>query len=220
MLLLATQAEPQMLAFEHRNLGHLVQPRHFPKVVDTAARGVPWAADNDAFVRFDAEAFERMLHALASLPGCLCVTCPDVVGEGGFTDILFEEWAPRIMRHWLPLAYAVQEEGLEYEWGGVPWGAIEALFIGCAGDEEKLGERVRGLVAEAKRRGKWVHMGRVNSARRIAYAKEIGCDSVDGTKWVRWRDTYLVEGLQLVSAPPQLALANPSPLPGVEGGSR
>jgi hypothetical protein len=206
VLLLATQAEPQMLAFEHPNLGRLVQPRHFPKVAETVARCVPWAADNDAFVGFDAAAFEHMLHALAGLPGCLFVTCPDIVGEGGLTDLLFEEWAPRIMRHGLPLAYVVQEEGLEYEWSGVPWGAIKALFIGCASDEEKLGERVRSLVAEAKCLGKWVHMGRVNSAKRIAYAMEIGCDSVDGTKWVRWRDTYLAEGLQLVSAPPQLAL--------------
>jgi hypothetical protein len=206
VLLLATQAEPQMLAFEHPNLGRLVQPRHFPKVAETAARGVAWAADNDAFLRFDAERFERMLHALVGLPGCLFVTCPDVVGEGGLTDILFEEWAPRILRLGLPLAYVVQEEGLEYEWGGVPWGVIAALFIGCASDEEKLGDRVRALVTEAKRRGKWVHMGRVNSAKRIAYAKAIGCDSVDGTKWVRWRDTYLAEGLQLVAAPTQLAL--------------
>jgi hypothetical protein len=206
VLLLATQAEPQMLAFEHPNLGRLVQPRHYPKVAETARRGVPWAADNDAFLGFNAAAFERMLQVLAGLPGCLFVTCPDVVGEGGLTDIFFEEWAPRIMRHGLPLAYVVQEEGLEYEWGGVPWGAIAALFIGCASDEEKLGERVAELVAEGKRRGKWVHMGRVNSAKRIAYAKAIGCDSVDGTKWVRWRDTYLAQGLHLVSAPAQLAL--------------
>lgn len=126
-----------MLAFEHPHLGRLVQPRHFPKVAETAGRGVPWAADNDAFLGFDAERFERMLHALVGLPGCLFVTCPDIVGEGGLTDIHFEEWAPRIMRHGLPLAYVVQEEGLEYEWGGVPWGAIAALFVGGACDEER-----------------------------------------------------------------------------------
>ena len=27
----------------------------------------------------------------------------------------------------------------------------------------------------------WVHMGRVNSQRRLRYAHAIGCDSVDGT---------------------------------------
>ena len=39
----------------------------------------------------------------------------------------------------------------------------------------------RDLVAEAKERGKWAHMGRVNSMRRYDYARGIGCDSADGT---------------------------------------
>ncbi len=49
MLLLATQAQPQMRAHRHPNLGRLVQPRHYPRVADTARSGVPWAAANDAF---------------------------------------------------------------------------------------------------------------------------------------------------------------------------
>ena len=36
-------------------------------------------------------------------------------------------------------------------------------------------------MTEAKRRGKHVHMGRVNSKTRYRYAEAIGCDSVDGT---------------------------------------
>lgn len=34
-------------------------------------------------------------------------------------------------------------------------------------------------------------MGRVNTPRRVAYDREIGCDSIDGTKWVRFRNIYL-----------------------------
>lgn len=45
----------------------------------------------------------------------------------------------------------------------------------------KLSAAAAGIVNEAKHRGKWVHMGRVNSRRRVLYAKSIGCDSVDGT---------------------------------------
>lgn len=70
----------------------------------------------------------------------------------------------------------------------------------------KLGPAARALVCEAKRRGQWVRMGRVNSLKRIAYAAEIGCDSIDGTGWMRWRNIRLPEGLQAVSAPPQRAL--------------
>jgi len=207
MLLLATQAEPQMLEYAHPHLGRLVQPRHYPRIAETARRGIPWAADNDAFKSFDAAAFEKMLWTLRGLPGCRFVTSPDVVGDAGLTDLLFEEWAPIIARHDLPVAYVIQEDGCEYEPRGIFWGAISALFIGCVNDEEKLGERIRELVVEAKRRGKWVHMGRVNSDRRIRYAREIGCDSVDGTKWVQWRDTHLPSGLESVSRPrPQVSL--------------
>lgn len=62
----------------------------------------------------------------------------------------------------------------------VPWDAFDVLFIG--GDTEwKLGKHARSLIQEAKKRDKWVHMGRVNSARRYRYAQHVGCDSVDGT---------------------------------------
>ncbi len=51
MLLLATQAEPQMVEHAHPNLGRLIQPRHYNALPATIARGVPWAADNDCFQR-------------------------------------------------------------------------------------------------------------------------------------------------------------------------
>lgn len=47
--------------------------------------------------------------------------------------------------------------------------------------EWKEGAHARHLVWEAKERGKWVHMGRVNGESRVLYARDIGCDSVDGT---------------------------------------
>ena len=62
----------------------------------------------------------------------------------------------------------------------MPWDDFDALFIGGTTDW-KLGDGAAQLVREAKRRGKWVHMGRVNSLRRMIYAESIGCDSADGT---------------------------------------
>lgn len=47
--------------------------------------------------------------------------------------------------------------------------------------EWKLGPVAAAITAEAKRRGLWVHMGRVNSRERLDYARQIGCDSADGT---------------------------------------
>jgi hypothetical protein len=74
MLLLATQAQPQMRAHRHPNLGRLLQPRHYPRARATATSGVPWAADNDAFNGWDKYAeqrFLRMVEALSGLSGCL-----------------------------------------------------------------------------------------------------------------------------------------------------
>jgi hypothetical protein len=55
--------------------------------------------------------------------------------------------------------------------------------LSCCGPlvEWKLGEAARDLTTQASVRGKWVHMGRVNSLKRLRYAEMIGCDSVDGT---------------------------------------
>lgn len=47
--------------------------------------------------------------------------------------------------------------------------------------EWKLGEAAAWLVSEARGRGKWVHMGRVNTRARLRRARDVGCDSVDGT---------------------------------------
>jgi hypothetical protein len=203
MLLLVTQAEPQMLAYAHPHLGRLVQPFHYPRIADTAARGVPWAADNAAFGGFAGETprrFDRMLPALQGLPGCLFVVCPDVVGDAEATDLLFAEWSPRIRSLGLPVAYVVQERGVDVDPRRIPWAEVEAIFIGCAEDRVKLGSSVRTVARLAKERGKWLHMGRVNSARRATYAEEIGCDSVDRTGWVRWRERYLQGGLDLLSS--------------------
>ena len=135
MLLLATQAEPQMRAQRHPNLGRLLQPRHYPRAA-TARSGVPWAADNDAFNGgWDEHAerrFLRMVQALSGLPGCLFVVCPDVVGEAGLTSMLFEEYAPLLWSHGLAPAYVLQEPGVEYDRWWIPWGSLGALFIGGA----------------------------------------------------------------------------------------
>lgn len=76
------------------------------------------------------------------------------------------------MRSWfgLPVAFAAQN-GLEDM--DVPWCSFDVLFLG-GDDAWKLGPAARELVAEAKQRHKKVHMGRVNSLKRLWYAEKIG----------------------------------------------
>jgi hypothetical protein len=49
-------------------------------------------------------------------------------------------------------------------------------------------------------------MGRVNSARRLAWAKAIGCDSADGSGYARFTDTHLPPALAHAADPTQLVL--------------
>lgn len=109
---------------------------------------------------------------------CLFATAPDVLGDAAATLERSARFVYKI-RGWfgLPVALVAQDglEGLD-----VPWTWFDVLFIGGS-TAWKLGPAARSLTAEAKARGKRVHMGRVNSLRRLRYAEAIGCDSADGT---------------------------------------
>jgi hypothetical protein len=86
-----------------------------------------------------------------------------------------------------PVALALQN-GAENM--NLPWADIDAVFI--AGDTAwKLSPAAKDLSDQARQLGKWVHMGRVNTWRRLRYAAGIGCDSSDGTCFTRAPDKNL-----------------------------
>lgn len=153
--------------------------------IDTPAQGnkrpagVTWCADNGAFSdKWDANKWWRFLEANASdAATCLFAALPDVVGDWSATLDRSLPWLPKVKQLGYPVAIVLQD-GATAE--TVPWEQVEAVFVGGA-TAWKLGPDARALVAEAKRRGLWVHMGRVNSERRLRYAAHIGCDSADGT---------------------------------------
>ena len=103
---------------------------------------------------------------------CRFVVAPDVVADAEATITRSTPWLARIRSLGLPAALVAQD-GLENM--TVPWDAFDVLFIGGS-TEWKLGEHARRITAEAKVRGKWVHMGRVNSKSRLRFADQIGCD--------------------------------------------
>lgn len=226
-VLLVTTAHPSLYHHPgphgeawHPNLGRLLQPRHTSSAALTAAAGIPWAADNDAFVppplaaelgaaafdRDKQDRFVRMLDRLAGLEGCRFVTVPDVVANAAETARLFEHWRDRVTATGLPVGLVAQNGQDDV---GVPWEAIDALFIG-GDDAFKPADETAELAREAKRRGKWVHWGRVNTRSRIRHCLETeACDSLDGSSWARWRLTHLDKGLrwvaELAATPPLIA---------------
>jgi hypothetical protein len=141
--------------------------------------GQPWAADNGRYAAPQNYTDAKYLGWLAGMPveSCLFATAPDVVGDAAATLALSAPLFAPIRTLGYRVAF-VGQDGQEHL--PVPWDDFDALFIGGT-TTWKLGEGARLLVAEAKRRGKWVHMGRVNSLKRMKYAESIGCDSADGT---------------------------------------
>lgn len=107
-------------------------------------------------------------------PGCLFAVVPDDVCNAAGTDALWLRWAPTVRAMGYRPAYVLQNGCT-----AIPDDA-EVVFTG-GDDDWKLGPEVRALIAEAKRRGLWCHMGRVNTRERLRYAAMQGYDSVDGT---------------------------------------
>ena len=154
--------------------------------IDTPAQGnrrpagVTWCADNGCFGKGYPGAagwLAWLERNAADAPQCRFATAPDVVGDAAATLQLSRPYLAQIRQFGYPAALVAQD-GLENE--VIPWSEFDVLFIGGT-TEWKLGPAAAEIVREAKARGKWVHMGRVNSRKRMRYADSIGCDSTDGT---------------------------------------
>jgi hypothetical protein len=159
--------------------------------IDTPAQGnarpddVTWCADNGCFSdKWDEGKWWKFLVDNAHrADSCLFAVAPDVVGDAVATETRSAPWLAKIRDLGYPVAYVAQDglEDLELPHDGSGWwDAFDVLFIGGT-TAWKLGPHARRLIAQAKARGKWVHMGRVNSEKRYRYAHSIGCDSADGT---------------------------------------
>jgi hypothetical protein len=141
---------------------------------------MPWGVDNGAFSGFDPVAFRELVGRSAGKPGLLWVVCPDVVADARATLEMWRVWSPVLRSASVPVAFVLQDGQERHE---LP--AADCYFIGGS-TEFKLSEAAADLAAEGKRRGAWVHMGRVNSLRRLAIAHDMGCDSVDGSGYSRF----------------------------------
>lgn len=139
--------------------------------------GVPWCLDNGVFVgKFDETFWLAKIEALREyLPTCLFIVIPDVIGNSAETLAQFSHY--RNMVKDFPVAL-VSQDGIKEQEINIPWNDFDCLFVGGS-DEHKLGKEGAWIIQEAKKRNKWVHVGRVNSVSRIL--KFWQADSWDGT---------------------------------------
>lgn len=138
--------------------------------------GHPWMLDNGAFS--DKWTEREWVNALTRwqpyTQTCIAAVCPDVVADADTTLARFWQYAPLIREVGYPVAFVTQD-GLRLR--DVPWGAFDVLFVGGT-DDHKL-RQSWPVINAAIERGVWVHVGRVNTVRRIRLFWQ--ADSVDGT---------------------------------------
>lgn len=141
--------------------------------------GEPWAADTGCFAKPESHDDERYLRWLAARPAatCLFATAPDRFDDGPATLVVATPMLPRIRALGIPAALVAQTGMVAAD---VPWSDVDVLFVGGP-DRWQHSEELAELVREALRRGKRVHVGRVNGFRRLRWAKAIGASSADGT---------------------------------------
>lgn len=198
-------AELRTQAMRRGELGFIGTPRQGNRLPE----GVRWCADNGCFSeRFNEAQWWAYLTRMAPAANrCEFAVAPDVVGDAAGTLERSRPWLAKIRELGYPVAYVAQDGFWATE---VPWDEFDVLFIGGS-TEFKLGPEAAAAVAEARRRGMQVHMGRVNSRKRMAYAQSIGCTSVDGTyavfgpeenlpKLLRWSRELAMEAWEAQAA--------------------
>jgi len=160
-------------------LGQLLTPLTGYKVWDG-----PFAIDNGAFTNFNAKAFKRLLDRQEQRKDdCLFVTCPDIVGAAQRSVELFKR-----RRMWIPdgagwRVAMVAQDGMENI--EIPWDEMDVMFIGGR-DPWKDSRAAADIVKTAKILGKWVHVGRVNCAKRFDHFLSLGADTCDGSGIARY----------------------------------
>ena len=124
---------------------------------------------------------------------------PDIVCGGRDSLALSCWWLPRVWSlspRWL---VAVQD-GMQPEQLRRIVGPRVGVFVG--GSTEWKEASMPGWGRLCRERGAWLHVGRVNSARRIAMCARAGADSFDGTSGTRFAVTIP----KITAAARQLAL--------------
>jgi hypothetical protein len=149
----------------------------------------------------------EMLDRVAAVPGAIektqFVVAPDRIGDWQGTIERSKPFFAEIRKRGFPVAFAAQD-GIEDHLDEIPWDEFDVLFIGGStpwkmgfdpngqyenhsrpkDDELRKAGMLRNhvsMIKEAKRRGKKIHMGRVNSFKRMEMANYgMNVNTVDG----------------------------------------
>lgn len=152
--------------------------------------GFKYALDNGAWSAyaqgrpFDERQFETALRKLGG--GADWTVLPDVVAGGERSLELSLRWMRRVLDS-SPAALLAVQDGMSVETVRPLVGARIGIFVGGS-TRWKLGT-MREWGRLAREVGVWLHVGRVNTARRIMSCAFAGATSFDGTSASRFAET-------------------------------
>lgn len=163
-------------AMNEGRFGCMTSPAQGNQIPEFAA----WAGDNGRFGN-GWPGHIPYLNWLAKLvpvaDRCAFVLAPDVPFDMAATLEFSAGYVDTIRGMGFPVALALQNGAENLR---LPWDDYDAVFL--AGDTQwKLDLAAAELAQEGIRRGLYAHMGRCNSAARMAYARGLGLNSADGT---------------------------------------
>ena len=181
--------------FQHPDLyGCMFSYRTTGRQFEALANGCKWMLDNGAFTgNFNFEKWVLMLIRMKPYAhNCFGVVVPDVPYNAAQTLEKFHTYAPVVRELGYRVAFVTQN-GLTVN--DTPWGDFDVLFVG-GDDAHKRGSEARALIAEAKSRGIYVHVGRVSSGDSIGQYWPIA-DSWDGTTFTYEKAGGISEGKKM-----------------------
>lgn len=142
--------------------------------------GISYGLDNGAFTQFKARTFTRMAEAAVDDSRCLWIAVPDYPMCAYSTIGLFRHWKHVIKRK---RAFVLQNDIHRYK-KLIPWNEIVCVFVG-GDDNFKESKEAVEIAIEARKRRKWVHVGRVNTVRRLDFWEPYA-HSIDGSGIARF----------------------------------
>lgn len=144
-----------------------------------------YGVDNGAYSGFQERKYLSLVDECVDDPYCMWINLPDVPGSARATTALFHEYCFYPGLNVLNRCYTVQD-GITPKM--IPWQYITAVFIGGT-TKFKNGKIARAVARGARKRGKWVHVGRINTPRRIdSWYND--ADSFDGSGICRYTHMF------------------------------
>jgi hypothetical protein len=148
---------------------------------------LPYALDNGAWSfhqrgeAFDGDMFRRALDRYAEAADWIAV--PDVVMGGRASLDLSLSWLAEVQERGRPVLLVVQDGMVDDDLAPLIGPNVGIFVGGSTGWKESSAARWGEL---ARKHGAYLHIGRVNTVRRVQIAIDAGADSCDGTTLTKY----------------------------------